>query len=287
MRFRCLMAAGVLALLVVFPASAEDEKKTGWSNSAEVGVVVTSGNSETETLSFKDETTRRWEKSSFRVKAGAIRAETTTLAPIAVGTLGSFTRAKVTTTSAELYYFEGRFDKKIHDKFFWFAGAGWDKNEPAGIDSRITAFGGVGNIWRDDERIRFRTDYALSYTDQEDVVTTASSEGEYAGLRGSWNYKHQLTESTEYVNDFVVDFNLESSDAWRANMINALAVAINSKLALKVSLQTLYNNAPPTDSIPLFDMDPALGTGGMQIDTVFFELDELDTILSAALVVNF
>jgi len=287
MRFRSSMAAGALALLVVFPASAEGEKKTGWSSTAEVGVVVTSGNSETETFSFKNETTRRWEKSSFRIKAGAIRAETTTLAPIAVGTLVSFTRDKVTTTNAELYYFEGRFDKKIHEKLFWFAGAGWDKNEPAGIDSRATAFGGVGNVWRDGEKTTFRTDYALSYTDQKDVVPTATSEGEYAGLRGSWNYKNQLTESTEYVNDFVVDFNLESSDAWRADMINAIGVAINSKLALKVSLQALYNNAPPTDSIPLFDMDPALGMGGTQIDTVFFELDELDTILSATLVVNF
>ena len=285
MRFHLVAVIAAIALPVVVPASAEDEKKTGWSSTAEVGVVVTSGNSEIQTLSFKDETTRSWEKSSFRIKAGAIRAETTTLAPVAVGTPGSFSRSKVTKTNAEVYYFEGRFDKKIHDRFFWFTGAGWNRNRPAGIDSRTTVFGGVGNIWRDDDKIEFRTDYALSYTDQEDVVSTATSEGRYPGLRGSWNYKHQLTESTQYFNDFVVDFSLESSDAWRSDMINAVAVAISSKLALKVSLQTLYNNAPPTELIPLFDMDPTMG--GVQTGTVPFELDELDTILSASLVVNF
>ncbi len=123
MRFHWFIA---IALLVVVPASAEDEKKTGWSNIAEVGFVATSGNSETQTLSFKDETTRSWEKSSFRIKAGMIRAETTT--PVAVGTPGIFTKSKITATSAELFYFEGRFVKKIRERFFWFAGAGWDKN---------------------------------------------------------------------------------------------------------------------------------------------------------------
>ena len=277
MRFRLLIALAAITLLVTVPVFAEDEKKTGWSSSAEAGVVMTSGNSETETFSFKDETTRSWGKSSFRIKAGAIRAETTT-APVAVGTPGSFFRPKATTTSAELYYFEGRFDKKIHDKFFWFAGAGWDKNEPAGIDSRTTAFGGVGNIWRDDDKVKFRTDYALSYTDQEDVVPTASSVDSYAGLRASWAYKHQFTETTEYINDFVVDLGLDDSDNWRANMLNAVAVSINSKLALKFSLATLYNNKPPVELL----VNPT--PGGVNVE---FELDELDTIASAALVINF
>ena len=70
-----------------------------------------------------------------------------------------------TSTSAESYYFEGRYDRDITDRFFWFAGAGWDQNRPAGIDQRYTAFSGVGNTWRDDDDVEFRTDYGLSYTD--------------------------------------------------------------------------------------------------------------------------
>jgi putative salt-induced outer membrane protein len=272
MRFHWFIA---IALLVVVPASAEDEKKTGWSNIAEVGFVATSGNSETQTLSFKDETTRSWEKSSFRIKVGGLRAETTTTTRTA-DDLGNISETESTVINAEAYYFEGRFNKKIHDKFFWFTGAGWDRNRPAGIDRRTTAFGGVGNIWRDDDRIKFRTDYALSYTDQEDVVPTASSVGEYAGLRASWIYKHKLSESTDYSNDFVVDVGFDDSDNWRADMINAVAVAINKKLALKVSLQHLYNNLPPIELLTPPTAAP-----------VEFELDELDTIFGISLVVNF
>jgi putative salt-induced outer membrane protein YdiY len=281
-----LLAIVAIVLLVVVPASAEDEKETGWFNTAEVGIVVTSGNSETETLSFKEETKRVWERSEFRIKAGAIRAETTTTTRMAVDLGGGpvVTETDLTATNAEAYYLEARFDKKIHDRFFWFSGAGWDRNEPGGIDSRTTAFGGVGNIWRDGDKVKFRTDYAVSYTDQQDVVQTASSVGDYAGLRASWVYKHQFTESTEYTNDFVLDYGLDDSDNWRAGMINAVAVAINSKLALKVSLQHLYNNLPPTELLTVVD---GTGTPIPLAPAVPFELDELDTIFGATLVLKF
>jgi len=276
----------LIALFVVFPVSAEAKKKTGWSTTAEAGIVVTSGNSDTQTVSFKDQTTRTWEKSTLRFKAGAIRSETTTTTRTAVDLGGGpvVTETELTATNAESYYFEGRFDKRIHENLFWFAGAGWDKNEPGGIDNRTTAFGGVGNTWRDDDKIKFRTDYAVSYTDQEDVVPSASSVGDYAGLRASWDYEHQLAESTEYTNDFVLDYGLDNSDNWRAGMINAVTVAINSKLALKVSLQYLYNNLPPTKLLTVVD---GAGVPIPLAPAVPFELDELDTIFGAALVLKF
>ncbi|MEE8411872.1 MAG: DUF481 domain-containing protein [Acidobacteriota bacterium] len=286
MRFRWFAAIAVVVLVGLTPAYAEKEKKTGWSSTAELGFVMTNGNSDTQTLNLKNESTRSWEKSSFRIKVGAIRAETTTTTRIAIDSgSGPFvSETESTATNAEAYYFEGRFDRKIHDEFFWFAGAGWDRNRPAGIDNRTTGFGGVGNIWREDDKITFRTDYALSYTDQEDVVPSATSVGDYVGVRASWDYKHKFTESTEYSNGFVVDYGLNESDNWRADMINAVAVAISSKLALKASLQSRYNNLPPVELLTVVD---GMGVPVPLAVPVEFELDKLDTIVSISLVVNF
>jgi putative salt-induced outer membrane protein YdiY len=288
MFFRLFITIAAIALFVVVPAFAEDEEKIGWSTTAEVGIIATSGNSETQTLSFKDETIRRWEKSSFRIKAGALRAETTTTTPEAVQLVPAgpivINEPESKATNAEAYYFEGRYNRKIHDKFFWFAGAGWDQNRPAGIDSRTTAFGGVGNLWRDDDKIKWGTDYALSYTDQEDVNPSPNSVGDYAGLRVSWIYRHKFTESTEYFNDFVVDVGLDNSDNWRADMLNAVAVTISKKLALKVSLQHMYNNLPPIELLTVVDGG---GVPVVPMAQVSFELDELDTLFGATLVVSF
>ena len=70
-------------------------------------------------------------------------------------------------------------------------------------------------------------------------------------------------------------------------MLNAVQVAINKKLALKVSLRTLYNNLPPTELVDLFDAPPPPMGAGMMIGQVPFELDELDTFFNASVVVSF
>ena len=49
--------------------------------------------------------------------------------------------------TAENYYLRGRYDRNITERFFWYGGVGWDRNEFAGIKNRMTVFGGVGNLW--------------------------------------------------------------------------------------------------------------------------------------------
>lgn len=282
-RYALLM---LLAIILVAPAMAQDdEEKLGWSSTAEFGYVTTSGNSDLETLSFGSETIRKWESSSLAFNLAAIRSEQSTRRGIAIGVPGTFSVPTMTEVNADAYGFETRFDKEISKKFFWFTGVGWERNRPSGIEERYKGFGGVGNIWRDDEKILFRTDYALSYTDQEDVVDTANSVGGFAGVRASWKYRHQLTDSVRYTNDLIVDYGLEESDNYRGDMINALQVSMTKKVALKVSLRWLYNNLPPIEVLPLFDADP--NAGGTQTGTVNYQLDELDTIFSTSVVINF
>ena len=276
----------LLALVVVMPVmAADEEEELGWKSTAEFGYVTTSGNTDLETLSFGSETIRKWESSSLAFNLAAIRSEQSTRRGIAIGVPGTFTVPTMTEVNADAYGFETRFDKEISEKFFWFTGVGWERNRPSGIEERYKAFGGVGNIWRDDEKILFRTDYALSYTDQEDVVETVDSVGGFAGVRASWKYRHQLSETVRYTNNLILDYGLEESDNYRGDMINAVQVAMTNKVALKVSLRWLYNNLPPIETLPLFDADPNLG--GVQTGTVNYQLDELDTIFSTSIVINF
>jgi hypothetical protein len=76
----------------------------------------------------------------------------------------------------------------------------------------------------------------------------------------------------------VLDDNLDETSDWRADMANGLAVAMSDNLALKVGLQLLYDNEPAIELIPNTPAPPA---------EVPFELDEMDTILTTSLVVDF
>ena len=280
----------VITLLVVAlvagptPAAAE-EKELGWSDQAEFSLVATSGNSETSTLGFKNELVHRWEPATLIIKAGAIRAKSDTITRFAVGTVDDYSEeeSSVSELTSESYYLNGRYGREISEKFFWYTGASWERNEFAGFDNRYLVEGGVGNIWRNDDDLKFHTQYALTYTRQEDVVELPDADDTWAGLRISSNYMNKFGANTTYENELILDANLEEGSRWRGDMTNSVAVSMNSRLALKVSVQLLYENEPAVTDGNLFDP----GDLGTPIGTVPVELDDLDTIFTASLVVNF
>jgi hypothetical protein len=126
----------------------------------------------------------------------------------------------------------------------------------------------------------WRTDYGVTYTDQEDVVDNPMVDSSFAGVRASSTYKQHFGDKTKttYGNDTILDYNIDETDDRRANMINWVAVGMSDMLALKVSLQWLYDNLPSLELVPFTPAPPA---------TVAVPLDELDTIFTTSLVVNF
>jgi putative salt-induced outer membrane protein YdiY len=265
-------------------ALAADEPELGWSDKAELSYVMTAGNSEGSTLGLKNELKRTWADALFTLRASAVRAESTTFFRTAVGTPDSFVliEDEESNLTAENYLLAGRYDQEITERFFWYGGAGWDRNRFAGIQNRYVAEGGVGNVWVDTDTVKFKTSYALTYTDQEDVVEVPDSDGGFLGLRLGWDYLHQFGANTTYTNVLVVDDNLDETSDWRADMTNSVAVAMNKRLALKATLQWLYDNQPSFTAVPLVD-----GLGVPTGASALVELDELDTVFTTSLVVNF
>ena len=253
-----------------------------WKDVAEFSFVATAGNSETSTLGFKNTLARAWEKSSFELKAGAIRGESTTKSRAVDPINPVIVETSTTNLTAENYFLNGRYDHKITEHFFWYAGTGWDRNRFAGIDNRYTGVLGVGNVWLDEDRVKFRTDYALSYTKQENVVEVAGADDSFLGARLTSKFLHKLGDVTTYGNDLVVDENLDETSDYRADMTNWVTVSMSTRLALKVSLQLLYDNEPSFESIAdPGDLLPPVGP------TASAQLDDLDTIFTASLVAYF
>jgi putative salt-induced outer membrane protein YdiY len=245
----------------------------GWTDKAEFSFVGTEGNAKSTSLGFKNTLARSWGDSGVTFRAGGIRVETTTFTRTASG--GVVTETETKATTAESYFLNGRYDRKIGGRWFWFAGAGWDRNEPAGIENRYVVEGGVGNVWYDTDDVKFKTSYGLTYTEQEDV---SGLDDNFAGARFAWDYSNKFGANTTYTNVLVLDENLDETSDWRADMSNGLAVAMSERLALKAGLQLLYDNQPAVELVP-DALAPAT--------PVPFELDELDTILTISLVVDF
>ena len=274
----------LLGLAAAFgvPAEAQGEEaaKLGWFDTAELSLFASSGNSEVQTIALRNTATRLWTDSSLEIAAGAARAETTSTSRVAVGTVTDFTvnETSETALTAENYFLRGRYGRDISGKLFWSAGLGWDRNEFAGIANRIAGFGGVGHLWLDTESARFRTDYGVTHTDEEEVSGFTNS---FAGVRLSYDYWRQLNVSTRFASTLIVDENLDESSDYRADFTNSVSAAMSEKLALKASLQLLYDNQPALTDILLIQGDFIDGT------RVLAELDNLDSILTVSLVANF
>lgn len=267
----------LVAFVGLAPVHAEEKAAKGWSDTAEFSFVATEGNSESTSLGFKNVLVREWDRSSLTFRAGGIRVESTGPREAVNGVV----RDGPSETTADNYYANGRYDRKITRRLFWFAGAGWDRNRPAGIENRYVVEAGVGNVWFDRDTLKFKTNYGITYTDQEDVVPTPGVDETFLGARFAWSYLNKLTETTTYTNVFAVDENLDETSDWRADMTNGLAVAMSERLALKVGLQLLYDNEPALELVPNSD------GAGNPLPPVPFVLDELDTILTVSLVVDF
>jgi len=289
-RGRLLSLAAVAAVLALFlsPAGAqEEEKKTGWKDTAEFAWVSTSGNSESDTLGFKNVLTRDWEKSNLFVRLGATRVETTDITVFATDdAAGDRKELKDSNLTTEIYYLDGRYNRNISERTFWYVGAGWNRNRPAGIDNRYLGEAGIGNTWIDNDRMLWKTTYGVTYTDQTDVVEVPGATTSFAGLRLGNAFNYKFGGNAEYQNLTIFDYNLDETDDWRVDMINSIAFTMTDMLGLKVSHQVLYDNLPSLVDANLYAAgeDPTTGT---PIGTTVVPADDTDMILTVSLVVNF
>ena len=279
----CTMLAAVPVVLLPAALAGQAEPTEGWTWKGELTSVLSSGNSEALTFGLGSVLQNRWGGNMFRFEAGLVRTESTRVTRRAVGTPSDFEiiRDETRDKTAESYFARTRYDRSLSDHFFVFGGLDWLRNTFAGIDSRFLMALGAGNTWIERETSRFKTNYAVTYTFQSDVVENPFVKSSFPGVRAGWEHWWQATASTEIESVLVSDLNLDESDDVRIDYTNSLNVAISSALALKPSLQLLWRNLPALTDVDLET------PGGLPLgETVQVPLRKLDTFFRLALVVK-
>jgi putative salt-induced outer membrane protein YdiY len=246
-----------------------------WKDSADFGLVLTTGNTENFNVSLTNKFVYTWSNAEFTLDAAALRTENT------VRTLANDTAANTVvvtetdTTTAEMYALGGKYTHKILESFFWYVNAGWVSNKPSGIDNRYGAGGGLGYHFFKTEVQTLSMEFGVDYTKEEQTTGFSDS---FAGARLFLGYLYNISKTSSFTEDLTLLENLDDTDDFRGRSVSALTASLTQKLALKVSLTLLYDDQPVVVDVP--PVAPA--TAPAQ-----FEFDKLDTILTAALVVNF
>jgi len=269
----------MFVLAGVAPVQAQDSALT-WTDRAELSVVWTAGNASSKTLGAKNTLEGTGGRIKFRLEAGGIRTESSIRTRVANGTAGSFavTETSVSQTTAESYFTRSRLDYGLSKRTYFFGGAGWDRNTFSGISSRFALVSGAAGQWSDTDVFKFRTDIGVTYTIQDNVADGPIER--FGGVRFTWELLRQVTPNTTLDSKLIVDENVKNTDDLRGDLVNSLTVAMNQRMALKTSLQLLFDNDPSFVDIPL--VTGGVPTGG----TVAAPLKKLDSIFTVALVIN-
>jgi len=282
--FLCLLAP-----LTGQAQETEEEKELGWSNITDLSLVLTDGNSSTETFGFKNRLRREWTRARYTFRVDAVRSNTAD-APIAVIRDPELLDYDIITfdktLDVENYFVENRYDRSITERFFWNVGLTWDRNKDAGIESRWIGFAGVGNIWWDRDDLKFNTSYGLSYTSREEEDETPDKDDTFPGFRFNWEYENQWGKVTTFENDWTFNYNFSNSTDWNSDMTSSIVVEMNSRLAMRVSLQWLYNNLPALQDLDVFIRDDNGNLIGLPV-VVQEPKEKLDTIFRTSLVIRF
>ncbi|MBW8368832.1 MAG: DUF481 domain-containing protein [Arenimonas sp.] len=207
-----------LSLLAALPLAAHAQ----WQPTAELGVVNTTGNSETTSVNGKFALSGEDEAWTHDYYAAALRAESSD---------------ELTANRVEL---GAKSARKLGERSY---------------------LGGVGRYENDDfSAYRYQATLAVNYgfeafkTDRRRLLLEAgpgirsarladSGESERdALLRGFADYKHQITDSTNFFNTLLVE--AAQDNTFLQNDIG-ISVSINRTLALKAALQARHNTDAP------------------------------------------
>lgn len=281
MRVGLMVIASVGLAGVAYAQAPQEEPKLGWSNSTELSWVATAGNSRVSTVGFRNVYRYRWTGAELLWESGWVRAASQDGARYAVSTGdGGFEIVEPdTAVDSERLYSKLRYQRQITARHDWFANMDAARDEPSNVLSQFVFAGGLGTTWHKSDRFTFRTSYGVSFTDED---LELEGERQFGGYRLFYRAEGAPTANTKIESELTADGSFGTAEDIRSDWLNSVAVAINSRVALKTSLRLIYRNLPALEAVDL--QVPGLG---VVIGTVEIPKEKLDTSFTTSLVITF
>jgi len=194
-----------------------------WTGSLGLSYLMTTGNTDTETLGFTGALARLPTPWGVEIQAAANRAESEG------------------TTTAERYFAGVRGKRAFGERWQAFAGVSYESDEFAGFDSRmILEIGGVFRALAGPAHL-LDFDAGLTWTDEEPVLGPGiDSFGALAGLAYEWKF----SETASFRERLVAYPNFDESEDWRVRSETSVEAALASSWALRVSYLFTRDNLP-------------------------------------------
>ena len=224
---RWVFAATLMAAAV--PAQAD------WTGKGEAGLVVASGNTDTETANAKLQLTNETDNWKNMVGGSVLYA--------------SDEEGKTANRWEAL----GQSNWKFTERNFLFGAGRYEEDEFSGFEYQATASGGIGRRFLDRPNTTMVGSVGAGYKffetrdafdpDTGALIEEGSSDSEVV-FRGTLDFEHKFTATTSLVNKFIVE---SGADNTFVQNDTSLQVKMTDVLALAVGYSVRHNTAPPAE----------------------------------------
>jgi putative salt-induced outer membrane protein len=216
-----------LAVAAAAPAYAE------WTGKGEAGLVVSSGNTDTETANVKFELVREggnWKNAFGGVAVYASDSDGAT---------------------AQRWELSTQQDYNFSPKTFWFGAGRYEDDRFSGFEYQATISTGLGRKFIDTDRTKFTGTAGVGYKVFETrdafdpdtgVLLQPGERSTDAVFRATLDYEHGFTESTKVLDKFTLEAGADNT--FYQNDLS-LEVKMTDVLALAVGYSVRHNTDPP------------------------------------------
>ncbi|EKE67774.1 DUF481 domain-containing protein [Gallaecimonas xiamenensis] len=226
----------MLALLAAQAAYADDAAgapdKKNWKGEAELGVLVTSGNSDSTNVKGRLNVTQDLESWRNNYQLESLYTESDD------------------ETTAERYRGSIQGDYKIDDKQFWFVRGSYEDDRFSGYDFQASTSTGYGNrFWELEDGSFFDASAGLGYRynklqERNDDGDSAEKEA-IARLAAKFEYK--LSENSLFRQELNSEIGLDESNTITES-VTSLQANVMGNLAMKISYRVKYTSKVPDDT---------------------------------------
>jgi len=203
-----------------------------WTGKGEAGLVVSSGNTETETANAKLALAReagKW-KNAF-------------------GLAGLYASDEDGKT-AQRWEALTQTDYNFTPRTFWFGAARYEDDEFSGFEYQATASTGLGRKFVNSDTTKFIGTAGVGYKffetrdvlDDAGVLITPGDSDSEVIFRGTLDFEHRFTETTSLIDKFIVE---SGADNTYVQNDLSLQVKMTTVLALAVGYSVRHNTDPP------------------------------------------
>ena len=192
-----ILLAGTLSLMTTVSAQNEADSDK-WSGSASLGGIVTSGNTDNQSITGSLGISRRSGDNAHNLFGSIYRAETDDVD---------------TADRSELGY---SFDRYFDDPLFWFGRLRYDTDEFSNIDSRTSVVAGMGSTFfhNDTHTLTGRGGVGFGATEFVDGAEEDDGTVVFAGFE----YKAKLGDALSFHSNLTTELSINSLTIWDSSL---------------------------------------------------------------------